>query len=78
MFRIYNTILRRHPEDVFKRFESGDNTFATTIHILVSAVVKLTRKMKLPPGIELYRGLGGRMELPESFCKVERNGVGTC
>jgi hypothetical protein len=26
--------------------------------------------MKLPPGIELYRGLGGLMELPDSFYQV--------
>jgi hypothetical protein len=26
--------------------------------------------MKLPPGLELYRGLGGLMELPDSFYQV--------
>jgi hypothetical protein len=48
--------------------------FATTIHILVSAVVKLTRAEKLPAGLELYRGLGGSMELPEQFYKGDENG----
>jgi hypothetical protein len=48
--------------------------FATTIHILVSAVVKLTRTEKLPAGLELYRGLGGSMELPEKFYKGDENG----
>ncbi len=48
--------------------------FATTIHILVSAVVKLTRAEKLPAGLELYRGLGGSMALPEKFYKGDENG----
>jgi hypothetical protein len=48
--------------------------FATTIHILVSAVVKLTRVEKLPAGLELYRGLGGSMALPETFYKGNENG----
>ena len=48
--------------------------FATTIHILVSAVVKLTRAEKLPAGLELYRGLGGSMALPETFYKGNENG----
>jgi hypothetical protein len=48
--------------------------FATTIHILVSAVVKLTRAEKLPAGLELYRGLGGSMALPEKFYKRDENG----
>jgi hypothetical protein len=26
--------------------------------------------MKLPPGLELYRGLGGTMELPDSYFQV--------
>jgi hypothetical protein len=48
--------------------------FATTIHILVSAVVKLTRAEKLPAGLELYRGLGGSMALPDEFYKGDGNG----
>ena len=48
--------------------------FATTIHILVSAVVKLTRAEKLRAGLELYRGLGGSMALPEKFYKGDENG----
>ena len=70
MFQVYNTVLRRYPMDVYKRFEAGGNRFATTIHVLVSAVVKIARVMKLPPGLELYRGLGGLAELPESFYQV--------
>jgi hypothetical protein len=48
--------------------------FATTIHVLVSAVMKLTRAERLPAGLKLYRGLGGTMALPESFYKGDVNG----
>jgi hypothetical protein len=47
MFQIYNAILRRYPREVFERFEGGGNLFATTIHVLVSAVVKISRVMLL-------------------------------
>ena len=50
--------------------------FATTIHILVSAVVKLARAERLPAGLALYRGLRGTVALPESFFRGDgsRNG----
>jgi hypothetical protein len=70
MFQVYNTVLRRYPREVYEGFERGGNRFATTIHVLVSAVVKIARAMRLPAGLELYRGLGGLMELPDSFFKV--------
>ncbi len=60
--------------DVFSTFHAGNNLYATTIHILVSAVVKIARAMKLPPGLELFRGLGGLMELPDSFARPDANG----
>ena len=71
MFQVYNAVLRRYPREVYERFEGGGNRFATTIHVLVSAVVKITRVMKLPPGLDLFRGLGGLAELPESFYQVD-------
>jgi hypothetical protein len=37
-------------------------------------VVKLTRVEKLPAGLELYRGLGGSMALPERFYRGDGNG----
>jgi hypothetical protein len=52
-------------------FVWGGNEFATTIHVLVSAVVNIARVMKLPSGLELFRGLGGLAELPDSFYKVD-------
>lgn len=71
---MYNAILRQHPADVFGRFRAGGNLCATTIHILVSAVIKIARTTKLPSGLELFRGLGGLMELPDSFFRVDANG----
>ena len=70
MFEVYNAVLRRFPKEVYERFAGGGNRFATTIHVLVSAVVKIARVMKLPPGLELFRGLGGLAELPDSFYQV--------
>ena len=59
MFQVYNTVLRQFPVRDFQRFQQGGNLFATTIHVLQSAIMKISRVMRLPPGLELYRGLGG-------------------
>ena len=72
--QVYNAILRQYPADVFGRFRAGGNLYATTIHILVSAVIKVARSTKLPTGLELFRGLGGLMALPDSFFSVDANG----
>jgi hypothetical protein len=71
---VYNAILRRYPKDVFDQFSEGGNLFATTIHVLVSAAIRLARATRLPSGLELYRGLGGLMELPDSFFRADANG----
>ena len=68
---IYGTILRRFPADVFATFEKGGNKFSTTIHVLGSAVAKLARHVRIPEGRMLYRGLGGTLELPDSFFKAD-------
>ena len=67
-------VLRRYPEEEYKELEQGGNRFATTIHVLLSAVVKVARVMKLPEGLELFRGLGGLMGLPESFRRADEHG----
>ena len=67
MLVIYNAILRRYPADVYEVYETADNRFPTTIFVLVSAIQKLSRCMNIPAGTLLYRGLGGSMELPDSF-----------
>ncbi len=67
MFAIYNAILRRFPKDTYDVYAKADNKFSTTIFVLVSAVQKLSRCMNIPVGTLLYRGLGGNMELPDTF-----------
>ena len=64
-YHVYNSILRQYPEDLYRLFET--NRFPTTIHVLVSAVHKLSRSMQLPTGLVLYRGLGGSVSLPAPF-----------
>ena len=51
--------------ELFEAFEAKGNSFSTTIHVLVSATVKLARTIKMPSGLKLYRGIG--RELPPSF-----------
>ncbi len=74
MFVVYNGILRQYPQELYKVFATGDNRFSTTIFVLVSAVQKLSRCMHIPAGMLLYRGLGGTLELPDSFSKADANG----
>ena len=45
------------------------------MHVLVSAVLKLMRVVRIPPGLRLYRGLGGRLALPASFGAADGNGL---
>jgi hypothetical protein len=74
MFQVYNTILRRYPLETFSLFQKGDNLFSTTIFVLVSAVQKLCRVTPIPPGTQLYRGLGGRVDLPDIFFHIDDMG----
>ena len=36
--------------ELFEAFEAKGNSFSTTIHVLVSATVKLARTIKMPSG----------------------------
>jgi WD40 repeat protein len=74
MFQIYNTILRQYPKDKFAIFSDGDNLFSTSIFVLVSAVQKLSRFTRIPLGTLLYRGLGGRVDLPVIFSQIDDKG----
>ena len=74
MFQIYNTILRRFPTDKFAIFNDGDNLFSTTIFVLVSGIQKLCRCSRIPEGTLLYRGLGGKVDLPDIFYQVDEKG----
>jgi len=74
MYLVYNAVLRQYPENVYEVFRKSGNTFSTTIFVLVSAIQKLSRCMNIPAGTLLYRGLGGLMELPDSFSNADANG----
>ncbi len=69
-FAIYNAVLRRWPEAESER----GNRYTTTIHVLVSAVIKLARVTKFAEGARLYRGTGGRMALPVKFSQADEHG----
>ena len=49
-------------------------SFTTTIFVLISAVQKVARVMKLPEGLKLYRGMGGLMDLPPEFFRADEQG----
>ena len=74
MFQVYNTILRQYPEQVFQKYKDGDNLFTTTIFVLVSAIQKLCRTTRITEGTLLYRGLGGKLDLPPSFFQCDEQG----
>jgi hypothetical protein len=74
MVVVYNGILRRYPKELYDVFAESDNRFSTTIFVLVSAVQKLSRCTNIPAGMMLYRGLGGTLELPDSFTTADENG----
>ena len=54
--------------------KANGNLYATTISVLVSAVQKIARTMKLPEGLRLFRGLGGFMDLPKEFFTADPQG----
>ena len=71
---IYNAILRRFPSELYAVFVDGENTFSTTIFVLVSAVQRIARALRLPDGLTVYRGLGGLTELPQGFSEPDPSG----
>jgi hypothetical protein len=72
---VYNGVLRQLPHDtMYLRLRARGNLFATTVHVLVSAVLKLARSVRLPAGLELYRGLGAVRELPDGFFRADGRG----
>ena len=54
--------------------KNAGNLYATTISVLVSAVQKIARAMKLPEGLRLFRGLGKLMDLPKEFFTADAQG----
>jgi hypothetical protein len=71
MFMKYNASLRKFPQDVFD--ELNGNRYTTTIHAVVSAIIKLSKVWQLPPSRKVYRGLSG-MVLPKAFWKKDSFG----
>jgi len=45
--------------------------FQLPFSVLVSAVQKLSRSNLIPPGTQLYRGMGGLMDLPDCFLQSD-------
>ena len=70
LFALYNAVLRQWPEAEFER----GNRYTTTIHVLVSAILKLARATRFPEGMTVYRGTGGRMALPLKFYRADQCG----
>lgn len=72
MFRKYNAVLRQFPEQDVLSLKG--NKYATTLHCIVSGVIKLSRNMSMPEGRVVYRGLGGR-DVPDKFKRPDKHGV---
>ena len=71
----YNAALRRWPLEDYELMKAAGNLYPTTIFVLVSAVQKIARAMKLPEGLRLYRGMGGQMDLPKEFFAANPQGI---
>ncbi len=67
-------MLRQFPVDLYERFKGEGNLFPTTVHVLVSAVVKMSRAIRFRSGLQLYRGLGGVTELHNSLKSMDELG----
>ena len=52
---------------------AGSTTYRATIHLICSALRKLSRISQPPPGLLLYRGCGG-MALPAAFLEPDEQG----
>ena len=67
MYSRYNAVLRLFPEETVKTLKG--NKYTTTIHLIVSGVIKLSRCFELPKQPEdrfVYRGLCN-LDLPDAF-----------
>ena len=70
----YNALLRMHPDKLYQDYKASDCRFPTTIHVLVSALHKISRTTKIEPDMKLYRGLGWDADLPELFYQTDAQG----
>ena len=71
MFMKYNAKLRQFPAAAVAALKG--NAYVTSIHAVVSAIIKLSRTWKIPDDRKVYRGLGG-MLLPQKFWREDAYG----
>lgn len=71
MYMKYNAVLRQYPLSICEGLKG--NQYRTTIHAIVSGVIKLSQVTVLPPSRNVYRGLGG-MLLPDRFWQPDAFG----
>ena len=71
MYMKYNAILRGYPKSIIDGLKG--NRYTTTLHCIVSGIIKLSQVTNLPEERKVYRGLGGMM-LPEKFWKPDSFG----
>ena len=71
MYMKYNTILRNFPQESVDTLKG--NKYTTTIHLILSGILKLSRVQPIPTSRMVYRGLGGR-RLPKEFYITDKNG----
>eukprot|EP00960_Hanusia_phi_P059475 764173-Hanusia_phi.AAC.1 len=80
MYVKYNNVLRSSNTNKSKTSKrktsevSESNKYTTTIHCIVSGVIKLSKLTKLPPSRLVYRGLSG-LWMPERFVQEDKLGV---
>ena len=71
---VYNTILRKYPEDFYSQLLQTNNSYPTTLFVLTSAIQKLSRVTKIQSGMVLYRGLSSDVSLPDLFYEHDARG----
>jgi hypothetical protein len=74
MLVIYNAMLNRCPRDLFSRFSDGGNVFCTTVHVIMSAIVKISRIWKNHHGSETFSPISSLQVIPSSFHSADDMG----
>mmetsp|Transcript_28961 Transcript_28961/g.69542 ORF Transcript_28961/g.69542 Transcript_28961/m.69542 type:complete len:1427 (-) Transcript_28961:999-5279(-) len=71
MYMKYNTVLRGFPKQAIRALKG--NRYTTTIHAVVSGLLKLQAVTVVPSGHKVYRGMSG-MRLPDQFWNKDEFG----
>jgi hypothetical protein len=69
----WNGLLRKMPLTSSSGSEFKGNKYTTTIHTLVSAVLKISKITKVPAGRRVFRGLGG-LVLDQNWLNKDQRG----